>query len=82
MNTHLTINRLRKRLAEKNRELEAINDLLEEKVQERTLELAELNRIYERFVPREFISLLNKKSIHEIRLGDQIKQQIIDWLAS
>lgn len=76
VNTHLTINRLRKRLAEKNRELKATNDFLEERVQERTLELAELNHIYERFVPREFISLLNKKSIHEIRLGDQIKQQM------
>jgi adenylate cyclase len=76
VNTHLTINRLRKHLAAKNRELKAINDLLEERVQDRTLELAELNRIYERFVPREFISLLNKKSIHEIRLGDQIKQQM------
>jgi len=76
VNTHLTINRLRKRLAEKNRELKTTNDLLEERVQERTLELAELNHIYERFVPREFISLLNKESIHEIRLGDQVKQQM------
>ena len=38
--------------------------------------MVELNHIYERFVPREFIRLLNKKSIHEIRLGDQIKQQM------
>ena len=76
VNTHLTINRLRKRLAEKNRELKSTNDLLEERVQDRTAELAELNLIYERFVPREFISLLNKESIHEIRLGDQIKQQM------
>lgn len=76
VNTHLTINRLRKRLAEKNKELKSSNDLLEERVQARTLELAELNHIYERFVPREFISLLNKQSINEIRLGDQIKQQM------
>ena len=76
VNTHLTISRLRKRLAEKNIELRTTNDLLEERVQARTLELAELNHIYERFVPREFIRLLNKNSIHEIRLGDQIKQQM------
>lgn len=76
VNTHLTINRLRKHLAEKNKELKSSNDLLEERVQARTLELAELNHIYERFVPREFISLLNKQSINEIRLGDQIKQQM------
>ena len=76
VNTHLTINGLRKSLAEKNRELKSVNDLLEERVQERTRELAELNRIYERFVPEEFISLLKKESIREIRLGDQIKQQM------
>jgi len=76
VNTHLTINRLRKSLAEKNRELKSTNDLLEEKVQDRTAELAELNLIYERFVPGEFISLLNKESINEIRLGDQIKQKM------
>ena len=76
VNTHLTINRLRKRLAEKNWELTSANDLLEERVRARTQEMAELNRIYERFVPREFISLLKKKSIQEIRLGDQIKQQM------
>jgi len=74
VNTHLTINRLRKSLAEKNWELTSANDLLEERVRARTQELAELNHIYERFVPREFISLLNKESIREIRLGDQIKQ--------
>ena len=76
VNTHLTVNRLKKRLAEKNRELTSANDLLEERVRSRTREMVELNHIYERFVPREFIRLLNKKSIHEIRLGDQIKQQM------
>lgn len=76
VNTHLTVNRLRKRLGEKNRELTSANDLLEERVRARTREMVELNHIYERFVPREFISLLKKKSIREIRLGDQIKQQM------
>ena len=82
VNTHLTINRLRKRLAEKNWKLTSANDLLEERVRARTQELAELNRIYERFVPREFISLLKKKSIQEIQLGDQIKQQMTVMFAS
>ena len=76
VNTHLTINRLRKSLAEKNWRLASANDLLEERVRARTQELAELNSIYERFVPKEFISLLNKESIREIRLGDQVKQQM------
>ena len=76
VNTHLTVNRLRERLAGKNRELTSANDLLEERVRARTREMAELNHIYERFVPREFIRLLKKQSIREIRLGDQIKQQM------
>jgi len=76
VNTHLTIGRLRKSLADKNEELQAANTFLEERVRERTAELAELNKVYERFVPEEFISLLNKTSILEIKLGDQISQEM------
>lgn len=76
VNTHLTINRLRQSLAEKNRELEAYNQKLEDRVKERTAELASLNRIYERFVPREFIHLLGKQSILEISLGDQVSHKM------
>jgi two-component system sensor histidine kinase ChiS len=56
--------------------LENQNEILEQKVKERTAELVELNTTLERFVPREFFSLLGKKSILEINLGDQIKQQM------
>jgi len=76
VNTHLTINRLKQSLAEKNRELQSYNQLLEEKVKERTAELASLNQIYERFVPREFIDLLERESILQIKLGDQISQKM------
>ena len=76
VNTHLTIHQLRQSLAEKNRELQSYNQLLEERVKERTAELATLNDIYERFVPREFIDLLNKESILQIRLGDQVKKEM------
>ncbi len=76
VNTHLTIGRLRQSLAGKNRELQAANNFLEERVRERTAELAELNRVYERFVPEEFISLLKKRSILEIKLGDQISEEM------
>jgi two-component system sensor histidine kinase ChiS len=76
VNTHLTINRLKRNLAEKNNELEEANEFLEQRVRERTAELVELNTAYERFVPREFLSLLNKESIVEIARGDQIKKQM------
>ncbi len=76
VNTHLTINRLKMSLAEKNQQLQDANEVLEERVRKRTAELAQLNAVYERFVPREFINLLGKKSILEISLGDQISQKM------
>jgi DNA-binding response OmpR family regulator len=76
VNTHLTISNLKKSLAEKNKALGEANDLLEERVRQRTAELASFNDVYERFVPREFLNLLEKKSILEIRPGDQIKQEM------
>jgi class 3 adenylate cyclase/ActR/RegA family two-component response regulator len=76
VNTHLTINRLKRSLAAKNEELRAYSEHLEERVRERTAELACLNSIYERFVPREFIDLLDKKSILEIKLGDQVSRKM------
>jgi len=56
--------------------LRAHSEQLELKVRERTAELASLNAIYERFVPREFIKLLKKESILEIHLGDQVSQKM------
>jgi CheY-like chemotaxis protein len=76
VNTHITLNQLKQRLAEKNRDLQAYNERLENRVMERTAELASLNLVYERFVPREFIDLLDKKSILEIHLGDQVSQKM------
>ncbi|MGD8303629.1 MAG: adenylate/guanylate cyclase domain-containing protein, partial [Desulfobacterales bacterium] len=60
----------------KNEELQEANDRLEERVKERTAQLVQLNTAYERFVPREFLSLLKKESILEVELGDQIAQQM------
>ena len=76
VNTHLTMNRLKQNLADKNKELQAYSEHLEERVRERTAELASLNGVYERFVPREFIELLKKKSVLEIHLGDQVIQKM------
>lgn len=39
-------------------------------------ELECLNAAYERFVPREFLGCLNKQSILDVRLGDQVQQEI------
>ncbi len=76
VHTHLTVYRLKKALDEKNIELQEANDYLEERVKERTAQLVELNTAYERFLPREFLSLLKKESILEVKLGDQIAQQM------
>ncbi len=76
VHTHLTVYRLKKALNEKNKALLEVNDRLEERVKKRTAQLVELNTAYERFVPREFLSLLKKESILEVALGDQIAQQM------
>jgi len=76
VNTHLTIYRLKKALDEKNRELQEANDSLEERVKLRTAQLVELNTAYERFVPREFLNLLKKESILDVKLGDQTARQM------
>ncbi len=76
VNTHLTMSRLKRSLAEKNEELRVYSEGLEERVKQRTAELASLNNIYERFVPREFIDLLQKNSILEINLGDQVSRNM------
>lgn len=38
--------------------------------------LTRTNEAYSRFVPREFLSYLNKKSILEVELGDQVEREM------
>ena len=40
------------------------------------LHLAKINQAYSRFVPREFLQFLNKESIVEVKLGDQVEQHM------
>ena len=65
--THLVLRRLQN-------QLQLANIELERRVDERTSELVELNRALERFVPREFLSILKKESITQVSLGDQVEQ--------
>ena len=41
-----------------------------------TNQLYHLNQSYERFVPKEFLQLLNKKSIVDVKLGDNVQQDM------
>ncbi len=38
--------------------------------------LAELNQAYERFVPRQFLQFLDKESIVDVQLGDNVQQKM------
>lgn len=41
-----------------------------------TEELFQLNQAFSRFVPRQFLQLLNKKSLLDVQLGDQVQQEM------
>jgi len=41
-----------------------------------TSELFQLNQAFSRFVPRQFLQLLDKKSVVDIQLGDQVQQEM------
>jgi len=49
---------------------------LEQRLDAHTQELQELNAVYERFVPHEFLIFLGKDSITEVSLGDQVQQEM------
>jgi two-component system sensor histidine kinase ChiS len=40
------------------------------------LELSKLNMAYNRFVPRQFLQFLNKESIVDVQLGDQVEKDM------
>jgi two-component system sensor histidine kinase ChiS len=88
--THLTIRHLQK-------ELQKVNQELEQRVRERTADLVEANaqlkeeiaerqrayqklrqtnEAYSRFVPKEFLQLLNRKEIIDLQLGDQLQMEM------
>ncbi len=67
--THIALRNLQ-------RQLQRTNGELEKRVQERTAELVRLNAALERFVPREFVNYLQKNSIAEVQLGDQVQAEM------
>jgi two-component system sensor histidine kinase ChiS len=67
--THLTLRRLQL-------QLEHTNEILEQRVQERTAELVALNRSLERFVPQTMMAYLGKDSITDVELGDQVQREM------
>jgi PAS domain S-box-containing protein len=56
-----------------NEQLDAFTQQLETMQQQK---LYQLNKAYERFVPREFLALLEKQSILEVQLGDHVEKEI------
>ncbi len=61
--------------------LAAIYDITDRKYAETqhhhfTKELSKLNAAYERFIPHEFLKLLEKRNIIETQLGDQVEKEM------
>jgi len=57
------------------RDISARKQMEEERTQA-AYEIFQLNKAYERFVPREFLSLLDKKSIVDVHLGEHTKKEM------
>ena len=75
-----------KKLEEKNEKLQQMNQQLEAlnkeqssliyQLHEQEKHLFKLNQAYERFLPHQFLQLLNKESIVDVELGDQVNKEM------
>jgi PAS domain S-box-containing protein len=54
----------------------AARKMAEKEIMRFTEELSKLNQAYERFVPKQFLSLLNKRSVVEITLGEHVEKEM------
>ena len=66
------VRRLNKELQKRVREQDVLIDALNQHQQQ----LSQLNQAYERFVPRQFLQLLHKRSILDVKLGDGVKREM------
>ncbi len=57
--------------------VEAVHSYLQDKkLTEQNLKLQRINRAYERFVPRQFLQFLDKRSIIDVELGDHVQKDM------
>jgi len=59
-----------------SKEVEALQNgiqLMKDNIKNRIIEIQTLNSSYERFVPKQFLTLLEKESIIEVKLGDSTR---------
>ncbi|MDY6940884.1 MAG: CBS domain-containing protein, partial [Cyanobacteriota bacterium] len=66
------VRRLNKELQKRVREQDVLIDALNQHQQR----LYKLNQAYERFVPRQFLQLLHKRSIIDVELGDRVQEKM------
>ncbi len=72
----LTAHRTRRELKATRDALDQLRRQLELRVEERTAQLAEINRAIRRFVPFEFIASLGHTDVTTLRLGDAISREV------
>ncbi|MGB1275865.1 MAG: response regulator [Nannocystaceae bacterium] len=82
VSTQVKFRAMQQELERTNAKLAVANDYLEQRVTERIVDLAEANtrmrktnRALARFVPREFLTLLGRKDVTKLKLGDQVEAE-------
>ena len=72
----LTAHRTRRELKGTRDDLDRLRRELEQRVEQRTAKLAEVNRAIARFVPSEFLATLGHEDVTTLRLGEAISREV------
>lgn len=72
----VTAHRTRRELKETRDALDELRRQLEVRVEERTVQLAEVNRAIRRFVPYELIAAVGHPDVTTLRLGDAVSREV------